>query len=51
MSEAPGEATEKAADEATEPPPGPAVPGHQDADWLRLDPRTVLVREIGRAHV
>lgn len=46
MSEAPGEATEKAADEATEPPPGPAVPGHQDADWLRLDPRTVLVRVV-----
>ncbi|MFE4307796.1 PH domain-containing protein [Streptomyces sp. NPDC056891] len=46
MNEAADEATEKAADEATGTAAGPAADGNQDSDWLRLDPRTVLVRVV-----
>ncbi|MFH9721472.1 PH domain-containing protein [Streptomyces sp. NPDC017254] len=46
MNGAADEATEKAADEAAGAPPGPAGGGNEDADWLRLDPRTVLVRVV-----
>ncbi|MFE5660827.1 PH domain-containing protein [Streptomyces sp. NPDC056517] len=46
MNEAADEATEKAADEDTGTAAGPAADGNQDSDWLRLDPRTVLVRVV-----
>ncbi|MET9540384.1 PH domain-containing protein [Streptomyces sp. NPDC006553] len=45
MNEAADEATEKT-DEAAGAAPGPATGGNQDTDWLRLDPRTVLVRVV-----
>ncbi|MFF3837226.1 PH domain-containing protein [Streptomyces sp. NPDC001930] len=46
MNGAADEATEKAAGEAAGAAPGPATGGNQDPDWLRLDPRTVLVRVV-----